>query len=1060
MLHGSQIWRRIFVLAAVFLGCTLASSGHSRLRPASAGRLADPRVAESRAAMGGEQTLLSVPAGGAPGLFVAGDTVFYGGTVWNPDSSRYEAIRGGTWTFDSGVGSSFVTTPGTCKPVGYHRTMEGWSEVDVTTARETSTWRRRTECAVQGTHSMHLGWSQVEADSLCYVTGAGYGSNWDETLAKTFVYPGTGNVTLSFDYRVDSEPSYDYLYVYVDTTGTLVPDWQTTPLVVYTGLVAGHATFVLHPHVELRSTPGPVRLLFRGTSDGAYDDEDGFFPSTCGLATLDNITLSGALVDAADFESSPNGWVSLPHPCGSGGLWADLRDSATLAEQPPPCTGPCALSDSVLVFMDLAGHHPGLTENFAASPWIDLKAGGDTGRTGRFIQFDGYFDMPLRNFVWIELLVEWYPSPCPVTGRLMRSGWVQYGFLLRPGNEFPYCTSPGSPYRVDISSLIPADAEQVRIGVGVINQCDYFSNCSGISNSTPWIDNVRFGVYVGEAKISTQASDVLTDEFASDGTLNPASPARVDVNAFAPGDTLVCRGDGGNQEVRVNLRVRPGPFTDTAALAAWAAAKWTPNPAAGPEWWSARMDTAESFNSLQSGVWMGTLHESDPKFGGGTDRDRGGDGDAHQLSHDIFPDHLLTPGARIDYFFSTRFLPPDPRNPSGAAWSVLPDTTGGHYLEMEVLPSSMTSDTTWNCILSVNAHALDGAPAKRAAEESALNVRLGGGGTNAEGTRFDRFDMNSRHFARSSIGTSGPTALQLGAYGAVAWQSAHYHFVPNDSDVAVLTGWLNSSTPALPRRLWLSGRSMGSGLRFGTSAQQAFLSTVFGLFTPQTVTAPTTCSALTTPIGAPFPNSAALDLRLICQYRDIFSLVLTPDVQAQLGGPSGVTLGFSRDFPSTAARAQLDVFAPSDLRLAGTGCPLLPDAAIAARTGDVLDWFGWPNGGFCTPGGVSGVPPGNAAGTPRGLPSLALTAATPQAGGGTWRIGFSLRMRGGATLRLFDVTGRAVRTLLDADALEAGPQEATWDGRGDRGERLAAGLYFLRLSAGGEARTLKLIVRE
>jgi hypothetical protein len=91
---------------------------------------------------------------------------------------------------------------------------------------------------------------------------------------------------------------------------------------------------------------------------------------------------------------------------------------------------------------------------------------------------------------------------------------------------------------------------------------------------------------------------------------------------------------------------------------------------------------------------MSALHESDPHFGGGTDTDRGGDGDAQQLSHDIFPDHLLTPGARIDYFVKSRYLPPDPRNPGGTTWFIHPDTTGRRYQEMEILPSSLAADTT------------------------------------------------------------------------------------------------------------------------------------------------------------------------------------------------------------------------------------------------------------------------------------------------------------------------------------------------------------------------------
>jgi hypothetical protein len=61
------------------------------------------------------------------------------------------------------------------------------------------------------------------------------------------------------------------------------------------------------------------------------------------------------------------------------------------------------------------------------------------------------------------------------------------------------------------------------------------------------------------------------------------------------------------------------------------------------------------------------------------------------------------------------------------------------------------------------------------------------------------------------------------------------------------------------------------------------------------------------------------------------------------------------------------------------------------------------------------------------------------------------------TLRVFDVTGRAVRTLID-DRLVAGPMTVVWDGRDDRGAAVASAVYFYRLEAGEEALTRKLIL--
>jgi hypothetical protein len=57
-------------------------------------------------------------------------------------------------------------------------------------------------------------------------------------------------------------------------------------------------------------------------------------------------------------------------------------------------------------------------------------------------------------------------------------------------------------------------------------------------------------------------------------------------------------------------------------------------------------------------------------------------------------------------------------------------------------------------------------------------------------------------------------------------------------------------------------------------------------------------------------------------------------------------------------------------------------------------------------------------------------------------------------LAVVDVAGRVVRTLVDGEA-PAGSNRVVWDGRSDEGERLASGVYFFRLDAGMQSRTLK-----
>jgi hypothetical protein len=64
---------------------------------------------------------------------------------------------------------------------------------------------------------------------------------------------------------------------------------------------------------------------------------------------------------------------------------------------------------------------------------------------------------------------------------------------------------------------------------------------------------------------------------------------------------------------------------------------------------------------------------------------------------------------------------------------------------------------------------------------------------------------------------------------------------------------------------------------------------------------------------------------------------------------------------------------------------------------------------------------------------------------------------GAVTLRIYDVSGRLVRTLQDGPQA-AGQKTAVWNGRDDRGRGVVSGVYFYRLEAPGYRKTLKMIL--
>jgi flagellar hook assembly protein FlgD len=102
---------------------------------------------------------------------------------------------------------------------------------------------------------------------------------------------------------------------------------------------------------------------------------------------------------------------------------------------------------------------------------------------------------------------------------------------------------------------------------------------------------------------------------------------------------------------------------------------------------------------------------------------------------------------------------------------------------------------------------------------------------------------------------------------------------------------------------------------------------------------------------------------------------------------------------------------------------------------------------------VSGYATGVAAAAPGGLqlnvypnpfnPSVQLSFVNPA--------------RSAVKATIHDAQGRLVRTLV-SHTVAAGELKMTWDGRDDRSVRVASGVYFLRVRAGAESATRKLVL--
>jgi hypothetical protein len=76
----------------------------------------------------------------------------------------------------------------------------------------------------------------------------------------------------------------------------------------------------------------------------------------------------------------------------------------------------------------------------------------------------------------------------------------------------------------------------------------------------------------------------------------------------------------------------------------------------------------------------------------------------------------------------------------------------------------------------------------------------------------------------------------------------------------------------------------------------------------------------------------------------------------------------------------------------------------------------------------------------------------------TTSIEFTLRERGRVTLRVYNVAGQLVTTLVDGVRAPGITHRVEWDGRNGAGQSVASGVYFYRLQTKGFAKTRKMVL--
>jgi hypothetical protein len=945
-------------------------------------------------------------------------------------------------------------------------------------------------CVIAGDKSLFCGLTPDECAAVCYkdVSGTGYGNYWRQAVAtRSYVYNSGNQIGLSYLYSNESEQDFDSTYVKLQVYSVLLARWDDQGVLAsYTGTADGPESIDVDSYLGSVTPPVIFRFVFRFVSDGSFSDEDGRNPTVCGAFALDSYSVTGSVTDAEDFEgvaagSLPADWSRVVMPgCGDLAMVRHLAD-LPIPITTPPC-GPisdlvCSIQDSVLVLYD-AGNpaypHPLCQHSYAMSPVIDFS--GHPDLPGRFFYWERFAQLPLNDHVFMFWQVRYKPG-C-ASGAW--SSWIDDAYLYYTP-EGAGCKAVGT----DVSSYVPPEAQQVQLGLGVVNYCDedpWGLGCSHSCNVTPYYDNVTFGVFGSDVApyISMREIDYWQDQFAEDGTLNPSSTAdtRVAVNlgALSPpifGDTLVCSGAADNAEVYFVFRMaKVGPWQSTSNSFF---ASWFPG-VTGGGWREARMDTAEvtsgsgTYTEPEAGQWMCAFHEQDPvRVANGLPEGK-----------EILPNNVFVPGTRIEYFLKSRYA-------GSSDWFAWPDTAGGNWEEFEILPMmrNESGSARWPCLIVVDHFGQRGNSGERNADRIARHLRA----NNFEFDVFTKLGPTSNlknglaRLSANSGQAGGPgTDKYNWGPGATYYQMIGYtHCILNTGnvpyylsvdyvDAALLKHWMGSqcASPEDPRWrepakfLWASGEQICRAFAFIDS--QLLNNYLCATYT----SANKSYSQKSGDNTYCLPMNGVAGGRLSCPEPELYYVRenACPGWYNVLGistasGCSGLgEVEYNAGFGGTA-----DVAAVTNVAYFGDRllymtliegydfCQVRTDAALGPLAcgsddfltqwiGCVLSWANYPHYGDCPIGCYVGVeePP---AGT---SPVTSLGKAFPNPVNPEATIRYTVGKSGSVTLKVFDVAGRVVRTLVNAEqAARPEPYDVVWDGRNDAGERATSGVYFYQL---------------
>jgi hypothetical protein len=900
---------------------------------------------------------------------------------------------------------------------------------------------------------------------ICHFMDApGYGNGWDQALT---MYPRAfiGSAGLSYKLRWDCEPDYDFVRVEYDAGHG---DWQVLASYTGNGVIVEQLT---HPMTQIAT-----KFRFHFISDGAWSDEDGLW-NTDGGCIVDSIRVSDS-GGYSNFENFETAWIG----AGRSGIWetktgpafglnSGLRNDLSIGDRDP-----CNVNFSTQIVFFLGCAHPSWTypglcdtpfcegpggieapcQNEAVvSPIIDLRKYS----TGCNKLQDGTIpegDLPLLGGLWLKYTV-YVDNPL---ANLVLWNWKVRGFNDAgcpgrwDGDDYIYYYWANGAYSFetkDLGSFFHGDS--IQIALGVIDMCDVWylinGNCAQ-HTPAPWYDNVRLYRFKSDGpQWYVRDLDLFQDNFPGQ-EYDLESYVRADAaNDINPNDNPVIR-PGDSIVVNCSSDLGGGIAADPAGgPAVYMHVKCTyigPAPAKSKLFGPSLQGTYGWYKS-DDGTW--TIIQADTaRTPGSIQRDK--------YMFDL-NDSLFTRGYQIDYYFTAR-------NVAGTE-TALPKwcRSYGPYYEFTCLPTK-NSDVLF----------VDDFTGRGSFAGSVENYWMPTFHSQIAppNDHVDKYDVNGPTSGVSNgPGSRAKTKQLVDEYRAIIWDCGDLSSITisdgtvnsdKSNDCVMLINWFEQSEHVCG--LWVCGDGVAYDLdKLASTPALTLMSTWCGVDFIATsyfdVTGGRTGGGIVSPLLTGEADAG------------IFVHGVVPDKFYAFGGCPIINQfdvlektangKYALSYPAYNATNRYAAIASSWLNPAGYNVNTMwfgfsmqyvRDDVLSAQIDrfeiakNVFDWMQFITNPCCI--GYAGAE----------IPSVNKLAQNfPNPFNPTTTIKFDMKEKGPVTLKVYNVAGQLVRTLVD-DVRDAAAYSIAWDGRNNIGSDVASGIYFYKMGTNGFSETRKMVL--